>query len=498
MADEPAAPLPSLILDHLGDAVITTDPDFRVTTWNRAAREIYGYELAEARGLPTMALLKTTFDLEDEEQRARARQSAIAALLRDGVWRGEVIQSRKDGRKLHVHSEVRILLGPDGTRIGAVAVNRDVTPQREAQDALARMEAHLTELQRAEALGKLAGSVAHDFNNLLAIIQGHADLALLAVPARHPARRSLDEIIAGVDRGSMLSRQLLSFGRRDTLDVTTFDLVDAVTSVNAVLRCLIGTANRLELRMPDRAWVRGSRAEAEQVLINLCANAREALVRPGTVTIAIEQRDDGVVELSVTDTGVGMSPEVAARAFEPFFTTRPPGRGSGLGLAVVARVVHRFGGSVSIDSTEGVGTRVALLLCAGAEGERALPVAAAVSGRLRVLVAEDQELVREVLAGLLRSLGHEVIAAADGQAALVLAGSTSFDLLLTDVSMPRLTGPALAQALRAQRPSLPVIYLSGFPVADTKPWPVGVWRQKPITRSALARALAEALAQSTV
>jgi CheY-like chemotaxis protein len=127
-----------------------------------------------------------------------------------------------------------------------------------------------------------------------------------------------------------------------------------------------------------------------------------------------------------------------------------------------------------------------------------LPVAAAVSGRLRVLVAEDQELVREVLAGLLRSLGHEVIAAADGQAALVLAGSTSFDLLLTDVSMPRLTGPALAQALRAQRPSLPVIYLSGFPVADTKPWPVGVWRQKPITRSALARALAEALAQSTV
>lgn len=490
----PLVPGERAIVESMGEAVIATDHQYRITYWNPAATATYGWTAAEVLGQPVAALLATTWTSPDEQR------AAFAAVAHGERWRGEVTQVRKDGQRVWILSVVTVLRDAEGVALGLVAVNRDLTAQRQAEKALAQAEIRLADVQRLDALGELAGSVAHDFNNLLAIVGGRAEIAADLLPPEHPAVAALTQIRASVARGASLTRQLLSFGRRDVLDATNVDLVDLVQGIDEVLRRILGARHRLELQLsPVPVWVRVSRGELEQVLINLCSNSRDAMSVSGRVRISVTSPAPGVAELAVVDNGSGMTDEVRARAFDAFFTTKPAGKGTGLGLALVARVVARHGGTVAIDSAPGTGTRVALQFPRLAAGEVApAPRPAGATPRLRVLLAEDQELVRDVLTELLRLLDHEVLAVSDGQAAVELAARERVDLLLTDVSMPGLSGPAAAAAIRVRRPDLPVIYLSGFPKDEASIaaglWPAGIFRLKPITRDGLAQAIAEAVA----
>lgn len=488
-----SAPDHAVVLDCMGDAVITTDPQFGITSWNRAATEIYGWEADEVRGASVTEVLRTTWSREED------RQATIDALRTEGRWRGEVGQFTRDGRPLRVFSVVTLLRDADDQVLGVVAVNRDVTRERAAEAALRQVEARLTESQRTDALGRLAGSVAHDFNNLLAVVGGNTEIALGLLPHDHPARRALMRVASSVDRGATLARQLLSFGRRDELDVDVLDLAALVRGVDEVLRRLVGGNARLVLTLPGGpVWARVSRGEVELALVNLVHNARLAIADGGEVEVVVGVEPDGGGRIEVRDAGAGMPPEVRARAFEAFFTTRPPGQGTGLGLTVVARVASRHGGRVDLESDPGVGTRVRLRFPAAAapvvEPTRPRPTG---TPSLRVLVVDDQELVRDVLSHLVEALGHRPMVARSGAEALERARAEPFDLLLTDVYMPGMSGPALAAALRAERPDLPVVYVSGFPREgegeEARGWPSGVFRTKPIRRDDLRTAIAEAM-----
>ncbi len=497
LSNAPPDPTPSLsalaadarlILESMGEAVITTDNEYKITYWNAAATAVYGWSAAEVMGERVTGVLATNWLSEHDRREAYA---AAAAATR---WRGEVAQRHRDGRRLAILSVVTVIRGEGGDLKGLVAVNRDLTPQREAERALEQAGARLAEVQGLDALGELVGSVSQDFNNLLAIIGGRTEIALDLLPGDHPAAAALAQIRGQVERGAALTGQMLSLGRRDGRGATNVDLCQLVRGIDEVLRRIVGGRHRLEFCVPtEPAWVHATHGELEQVLINLCSNARDAMTVSGRAKVCVVSPSEDVVELSVSDNGVGMTDEVRARAFEPFFTTKPEGKGTGLGLALVERVAGRCGGAVEVDSRPGGGTKVTLRL-----PRVTSPEASAVREaprRLRILLAEDQELVRDVLAELLRALGHEVVAVADGRAAVDLAGP--LDLFVTDVSMPRLSGPNAAAILRRRRPDLPVVYLSGFPkdevAAASGEWPPGHFRLKPVTREALRDALDEAL-----
>lgn len=474
----------------MGDAVVTTDGQFRVTSWNRGAEAMYGWSAEEVLGHSVGALLGTAW--ADDQ----ARFESMRALAQEGCWRGEVVQRRRDGRLLHVLASVTRLRDERGDSVGAVAVNRDVTAQRQAEEALAQMGERLAEVQRQEALTAVAGSLAHDLNNLLTVIGGHAELAKEMLPDGHRARPSLEQVGAAVRRGEALMAQLLAIARDDTVELAVIDVGAAVARQADALRRVIGAEHRLDLEVSS-AFAKVSARELEEVLVNLVTNAREALPRPGVVRVRVLTEGPEKVVVEVSDDGVGMPPEVLPRAAEAFFSTKPSGRGTGLGLAVVSRVVTRWGGDLRLWSEPGRGTRVSLVVPAS---EAPVDVARAwmETGSLRVLLAEDQEPVREVLSQLLRSLGHQVVAVGDGAEAVERGREAAFDLLVTDVSMPRLSGPAAAAVLRAERPDLPIVYLSGFPREDAGgtggAWPPGAFRRKPVRREELAEAIGEATA----
>lgn len=485
----------ALVLDSIAYAVITTDPNFHITSWNPGAAALYGWSEEEVLGRRMGDLVPILW------VDAAAREESIRTLRSEGIWRGDLVQVRRDQQRIQVYAVVSLIRDEAGNPVGTVAVNRDTTALRQAESAVAQLEARLDEVQNEDPLGQFATTVAHDFGNLLAVIGIDAELAALALPPGHPAGASLTRIQECVRQAAALAGQLVSYSRRDQLDATTFDAVAWLEESQPALRSALGPGHQLLLQVPERpVWLRVGAADLELALSNLCANARDAMPRPGTVTISLVEDDADRATITVTDTGEGMTPAVRAGAFEPFFTTRKPLSRHGLGLTVVQRAARRYGGTVELVSQRGVGTTVKLHLPTVEPPTRARPVRPPASRTLRVLLAEDYDSVREVLAGLVGSMGHEVIEARDGQEAVDLAAREPFDLLLTDVSMPRLNGPATAARLRAERMDLPVVYLSGFPLAEfgneTAVWPEGVFRQKPIRREELALAFTEALTWS--
>jgi hypothetical protein len=405
---------------------------------------------------------------------------------------------RRDGSEFPADISLSAVETDEGMLVSAAI--RDVTERLEAQ-ALAerlraeaereRYESRLHQSQRLESLGQLAGGVAHDFNNLLAVILNYAAFVKEEVPevAIASERERLDGVIADIgqielaaQKATRLTHQLLSFARRDVARPEVVELNDVIQEVQRLLNRTIGEHVELVTNLDAEVWpILADPGQMEQVLVNLAVNARDAMPLGGTLIVETENLDvdEGFaatrpevspgryVSLRVSDTGEGMAPEVLERAFEPFYTTKPEGEGTGLGLATVYGIVRQHGGYAQIYSDVGIGTTVTALLPA-TRGEAA-PAARAAERRRSlggetVLVVEDEEALREVTRRILARHGYAVIAAANGKEAIdaVARHDGPVDLLLSDVVMPQMLGKQVAEEIKQLRPDVRVVFMSGY------------------------------------
>jgi len=404
--------------------------------------------------------------------------AALEAILRgERPYDEEFTVHPKDGSPPRVlHTVATLKRDEQGNPVGLFGVIQDVTHRND-------LESQLRHAQKMEAVGRLAGGVAHDFNNMLTVILSYGALALEGLPGEDPLRVALDEITRAAERAAELTRQLLAFSRRQVLQPQVLDLNDAVTGTDRMLRRVLGEDIRLRtVTAPDLRPVKADRGQVEQVVMNLAVNARDAMATGGKLTIETANvdldadrarelpgaRPGAYVRLAMTDTGTGMSDETLAHAFEPFFTTKDAGKGTGLGLATVLGIVQQSGGFVAVRSEPGKGTtfEVYLPTCdAESEAPGATPAAAqARATGETVLVADDEQQVRQLLQAILQRQGYHVLVAATPGAAVTLARGHvgRIHLLLTDVVMPAMDGRQLAEQIMADRPEVKVLFMSGY------------------------------------
>ncbi|MEP7028404.1 MAG: PAS domain S-box protein [Candidatus Eisenbacteria bacterium] len=463
------------VLDAVPNAVLALDPEGRIVYWNRGAEQLVGWrgeDLVGRRGRDVL--------LSEEE---RAQVDGIRAYCEGGgIFRGEFPARRPDGTRVPLLALASALRNPAGTLTGFVVVGVDLTDLRTTQDALRAREAELRQFQKMEAIGRLAGGVAHDFNNLLTVIRGYMDLLLARLPENEPARDDAMQVARAADRAAELTGQLLAFSRSRPISGALVDLNQVVGEFLPMLRRTLGENIEVVAELDsDLGLVSADAGQIGQVLLNLALNARDAMPEGGVLTVGTDnaELDAGYpgthvplppgpyVRLSVGDTGIGMDEETRARVFEPFFTTKGPGQGTGLGLSTAYGIVRQHDGAIWIYSEPGHGTTVRLFLPRVYEDFTAPappppPVAAALGGET-ILLVEDENAVRHVARRLLETRGYRVLEAEGGDAALAIArqGGQSIDLLLTDVIMPGMNGREVAEAVRALRPGLRVLYVSG-------------------------------------
>jgi len=463
-------------VSRLNDVVLVTetepldDPGPRILYVNEAFERVTGFARDEVIGRPIYSLFGPQTDRElvahmVEDVRANRPAAAEIALPHHG------------GGEYRVECSAVSMADEHGRQTHLVIIARDVTDRR-------RLEEQLRHSQKLEAVGLLAGGVAHDFNNLLTAMLGYSELLLGKIRPGESYRREVEEIRRAAERAASLTRQLLAFSRKQVLRTRVISLSGLVTNLGEMLRRLLGEAIELETSLdPDPGWVKADPVQLEQVIINLAVNARDAMPGGGTLRIATQRlevdaeharrlpdaRPGPHVLLRVEDTGMGMDAATQAHVFDPFFTTKDVGHGTGLGLATVYGIVKQSGGAIWVESEPGGGTRFRILLPrseeAPDEGEGPPPAPAGTTGSETILLAEDEPSVRVLAREVLREAGYTVLEASEGEEALRLAGahSGSLHLLVTDVVMPRMQGRSLADALRAARPGIRVLYLSGYP-----------------------------------
>ena len=435
---------------------------------NEAAVNHYGYTREEFLSMSIMDLLPP----EDAP-------GLPHGLERKGGSRADVAltqHQRKDGTIIEmelVSHEMEL----DGRRARLVLAT-DISERTRARAALHQSEEQLRQVQRMDAAGRLAGGVAHDFNNLLTTIRGFSDLLLRDLPEDDRRRKDVVQIRKAADRGAVLTRQLLNFGRQQALDPRPVELNSVVTSMQGLIQRLIGADIRLvtELR-PALGEVRIDPAQLEQVLVNLVLNARDAMLSGGTLTIETGERQISgsargrsvkpgrYVVLAVSDTGGGMDNDTLTHVFEPFFSAQAPGSRAGLGLSIIYGIVKQNGGVVRVSSEPGLGTTVKVFFPRVDSEQSAVPdTPASLAGDETILLVEDEDGVRELMWKILTEYGYTVLEARHGRDALALAASTEqrIHLLLTDVVMPEMGAGELAGELLAQRPDLKILYVSGY------------------------------------
>ena len=427
------------------------------------------------------------------------------------VWHGHIINKRKDGTLYEEEATISPVRDASGKTVNYVAVKRDVT--RESQ-----LEIELRQAQKMESVGRLAGGVAHDFNNLLMCTMGYAQLCLDRLPGDHPVRGYLNAIVSTSQRSADLTRQLLAFARKQTIEPKVLDLNDAMAGMLKLLCRLIGEDINLILMPGAGLWpVKLDPSQIDQILANLCVNARDAIAGVGKVTLAtanvmIDQAfcanhagfvPGAYVLLTVSDDGCGMDEAVLANIFEPFFTTKDVDKGTGLGLATVYGIVKQNGGFIYVDSEPGKGTTFKIYVPRFV-GD-APKAAAASTGEVprgrgeTVLMVEDEKSLRETCELFLEALGYKVLVADTPTAALGMAAQHKHDihLLFTDVIMPGMNGLELAEKLQAVKPGLKVLFMSGYTadvIFNRKVPDEGLhYIQKPFSRDNLARKVREVL-----
>jgi PAS domain S-box-containing protein len=450
-----------------------TAPDGQLLDVNQALVRILRFPSREA--LLAMNVAAVDVDaggLAESRDSAAAPQTSRPAQRR---WRCA------DGSVVWVKTTEHALRDTRGHLLGHQGAVEDVTERRRAEETRERLESQLRESQKMEALGRLAGGVAHDFNNLLTVIAGRAQLVLMGAVASQPVRDQVEEIHEASRRAAELTKQLLAFSRRQSLQPRVLDVNRVLREAHRVVARLLREDITLELAYGEALKrVRADPGQLHQIILNLVVNARDAMPTGGCLTLGTTNveldadfvaRHRGVragsyVALSVRDTGVGMDARTMANCFEPFYTTKEPGRGTGLGLSTVYGIVHQHDGCVDVASAPGTGTTVTVYLPgvdAAPDVERVPPVLPQ-GGPERILLVEDDATVRAVTRDLLEAHGFSVVVSDGGAAALRLVDTErpKFDLLLTDMIMPGLSGWDVAQQMRQRYPGLRVVYMSGY------------------------------------
>ena len=492
------------VLYHAPDAIIALDAEHCVLDWNPGAERIFGYTQDEAFGKQLDDLVAL------HQQRAEAGAVTEQVLSGNRVEAFETIRYHKDGSPLHVIAAGTPIM-INNSLVGVVAVYTDITTRVQAEEALRRA-------QRMEAIGTLAGGVAHDFNNMLGVILGYTELAMERVEPDKPLHSNLEKIQAAAQRSADLTRQLLSFARKQTVSPKVIHLNDTVESILKLLRRLIGEDIDLAWQPGREVWpVKIDPTQVDQILTNLCVNARDAIVDTGKVTIetGIASFDEeycadhagfvhgDYVLLAVSDNGCGMDEVTQAHLFEPFFTTKEMGKGTGLGLATVYGVVKQNNGFINVYSELGQGTTFKVYLPRHLGKTVPLPEKGldnpGEQGYETVLLVEDEPTILEMTTGMLERLGYTVLAAGTPGEAIRLAQEhpSRIDLLLTDVVMPEMNGRDLAKNLLSIYPDIRRLFMSGYTanvIAHHGVLDEGVhFIHKPFTQNDLAAKIREAL-----
>jgi hypothetical protein len=466
-------------------AIVGTDEDGRIALVNVQAEALFGYGRRDLIGEPVDILVPEL--LRPPAARNQSASSSDDVSRRPTGPGSELKGRRKDGSQFPAEISLSTIETEEGTLIVAAirdraeisSIARDITERKGVRKEREELGEQVAQSQRLESLGQLAGGIAHDFNNLLAVILNYASFVAEAISDNETASADIEKIRIAAERAAGLTRQLLIFSRGERIQPAFIDLTTIVDEVETLLSRTIGEQIELVVdTAPQLPMVRADRGQLEQVLVNLAVNARDAMPHGGVLTIGtdtvmIAPDSDRPADLApgrhvtmtVSDTGIGMSPEVLAHMFEPFFTTKPRGEGSGLGLATVYEIVSDAGGTVSFCSVRGSGTTVRVYLPAVDEPATLVPpVAAVVVGGTgeTVLVVEDAQEMREVTSRLLRRNGYETLEAASGEEALAILANHTCDLLLTDVIMPHMSGRDLVERVHEQGSDVPVLYMSGY------------------------------------
>jgi len=491
------------VLDSINDGLFSLDGEMRLLSINPVARRLLGVRQGEAE--PVGRRLDALWPGAPLPEGAEAAEELAPGEIR------EYEIPRPDGHVTPVSvSYAQVTFEGQTAWVGTLY---DLTERHLAEAANEHLRAEMMQAQKMEALGSFAGGVAHDFNNMLSIIRGYAGMIAGTADLPEEVFAQARHILQAAEQAGNLTSSLLAFGRKKKIEPRLFDLGELVAQQETLLRPSLGEDIEFTISVPDRGLpVMCDPGQIQQVLVNMVVNARDAVADPGAGRddepgrIAIEVRErEGWAVMEIADNGCGMEAETAKRLFEPFYTTKEVGKGSGLGLSIAFGVIRQAGGHTAVNSASGRGTRMTITLplssealeveAATGEGTRAVGTARP----LRILVAEDEAGLRGFVVEALTAMGHEVIAAADGDEALDChdAAAGAFDLLLTDVVMPGMSGIKLAQLLSAEQPGLAVLFMTGYAgrLQDaSETLPAGATMvNKPLDAERLAQAIARLL-----
>ncbi|MDP8243355.1 MAG: PAS domain S-box protein [Candidatus Hinthialibacter antarcticus] len=458
-------------------AIATVDRDRCVNTWNSEAESIFGWKSEEVIGQPYPIIPD---GMEDEFE------DFFKRLVDDPYTEHETKRKRKDGTLIDVRVSTAPMFNSEGEIIGVVAILADISQQKEEECEKERLKDQLQHAQRMEAVGQLAGGVAHDFNNLLMVIQGYSDLAASRLDEDSQTRKELGEIFKATERAANITKQLLAFSRKQVINLERININEVIVDVEKMVQHLIPDYIEVTTSLENSvSEIEFDRGQIEQIFVNLAINARDAMPDGGTLLIETQNvvlnQDQserlgceygGYVCISVTDNGVGMSPEVQQRIFEPFFTTKDFGKGTGLGLSTVYGIVKQAKGGVEVISDLGQGS-VFKLYFPIASGEKPpqvfeTPASPVVSGNATILLVEDAKAVRELTRRILSESGYKVFAASGSQEAVELCRMLDFpvDLVLSDIVMPNGSGFDVARQVRKLYPAAKILFMTGYANQD--------------------------------
>ena len=489
------------LLDLAQDAIVVRDLDHHVLYWNRSAERLYGWSSEEAMGRSALDLVFAGRDAFDK---------AMQVVLEKGEWSGEIEQVMKNGQPKSVEARWTLVRDDEGNPTSVLAINTDITVRKQ-------LEAQFLRAQRMESIGTLAGGIAHDFNNLLApIVMGVSYLK--RVETREKVLAVIENIEKSANRGTALVRQVLSFARGVEFSRVTTRVEDVIREVGAIVTSTFPKAISLRTAIPDGLWaVDGDATQLNQVLLNLCVNARDAMPDGGQLLITAENvtidgKQDSLdgdvapgryVRIEVTDEGSGIAPEIEDRIVEPFFTTKKTGLGSGLGLSTALGIVRSHGGFIDLVTRVDEGSTFRIYLPVGTESEAgASPVTeshdVALGNDELILIVDDEPSILEIVQETLESYGYRTLVAQDGARAVELYAEHGADisLVITDMMMPRMDGAALIAALKRTDPEVTIIATSGLDGDAYDASGAMAFLKKPFSTEQLLHLLHSVLAES--
>jgi PAS domain S-box-containing protein len=461
--------LQSLVLDQIEDRVTVTDLNGVITYVNDAEVRAFGYPRDELIGF-------TTDKYGEDPERGATQRQIVEETLEKGAWRGQVVNQTVAGKDVILDCRTRVVLDEQGNKIALAGISTDITD-------LKKMEAQLAQAQKMESVGRLAGGVAHDYNNMLGVILGHTELALLKADENHDLYSDLKEIQTAAKRSADITKQLLAFARKQTISPRKLDLNNTVESMLNMLRRLIGEDIDLSWLPAKKLWsVKMDPSQIDQILANLCVNARDAISGVGKLTIetGIKTFDEAnckdnpgfipgdFVLLAVSDNGCGMDKDTLDNLFEPFFTTKEVGKGTGLGLATIYGIVKQNNGFINVYSESGRGSTFNIYLPRLVDDESTdtdVPEKkAAAGGTETILLVEDDPSILRMTRMMLERKGYSVLTAATPSEAIKLAKihAEKIHLLMTDVVMPEMNGRDLAGQIIALYPDIRLLFMSGY------------------------------------